>query len=295
MRKKGLIDAVFGDIGCNALLYFLDVTDTSLAMGASEGMRQGLTLSRPKKASRSLAIVGDSTECHTGMAATRNAVYRNIPGVKVILDNSYTAMTGGQPSPTSPVNLAGEKMRFNLPASLEAHGARVKVVAAYDRKAIHEALVSALAEAKSGVFTTIVVQDGQCLRQSAPSTQRVVADPELCKKCDLCLICSGIEKGPDGIPVINQLCSGCGGHTPSCVQMCPFGALKAVDITELDRPTAPQFPTPPTEVVLPEMSASSLPDRLSLAIRGVGGQGNIFFGRILTGLAFLAGYGQSNI
>ena len=115
MRKKGLIDAVFGDIGCNALLYFLDVTDTSLAMGASEGMRQGLTLSRPEKASRSLAIVGDSTECHTGMAATRNAIYRNIPGVKVILDNSYTAMTGGQPSPTSPVNLAGEKMRFNLP------------------------------------------------------------------------------------------------------------------------------------------------------------------------------------
>ena len=102
MRKKGLLDAVFGDIGCNALLYFLNVTDTSLAMGASEGMRQGMTLSRPEEASRCLTVVGDSTECHTGMAATRNAVYRNIAGVKVILDNSWTAMTGGQPSPTSP-------------------------------------------------------------------------------------------------------------------------------------------------------------------------------------------------
>ena len=58
------------------------------------------------------------------MDATRNAVYRNIPGVKVILDNSWTGMTGGQPTPTSPVNLAGEKMRFSLPDSLRAHGAK---------------------------------------------------------------------------------------------------------------------------------------------------------------------------
>jgi indolepyruvate ferredoxin oxidoreductase alpha subunit len=37
------------------------------------------------------------------------------------------------------------------------------------------------------------------------------------------------------------------------------------------------------------------PERLSLGIRGVGGQGNLFFGRVLAHLAVLAGYGEKNI
>jgi len=38
-----------------------------------------------------------------------------------------------------------------------------------------------------------------------------------------------------------------------------------------------------------------LPERLSVAVRGVGGQGNLFFGRVLTQLAFLLGYENTNI
>ncbi|MFW6057125.1 MAG: 2-oxoacid:acceptor oxidoreductase family protein, partial [Chloroflexota bacterium] len=295
MRKKGLIDAVFGDIGCYALLRFLGAVDTALAMGAGESMRQGFVLSRPEETARCLAVVGDSTECHTGMAATRNAVYRNISGIKIILDNSWTAMTGGQPSPTSPHNMAGEETRFDLPKSLEAHGAKVHVVPAYNRTAVREALQSALDDAEKGTYSTIVIREGQCLRQSEASTQRVQVDPELCRQCGLCLICPGIEKGPEGIPVSNQLCSGCGGHTPACVQMCPFGALKAVDISELDRPTAPEFPAPPEIESATALPRDRRPTRVSLGIRGVGGQGNLFFGRVLTQLAFLAGYGEDNI
>ena len=102
LRKKKQIDVVFGDIGCNGLLYFMNALDTGLAMGASEAERIGYVMDRPEQASRCITVLGDSTECHTGMDATRNAVYRNMPGVKVILDNSWTGMTGGQPSPTSP-------------------------------------------------------------------------------------------------------------------------------------------------------------------------------------------------
>jgi indolepyruvate ferredoxin oxidoreductase alpha subunit len=43
------------------------------------------------------------------------------------------------------------------------------------------------------------------------------------------------------------------------------------------------------------MEKNALPPKLTLAIRGVGGQGNLFFGRVLTQLAFLAGYGEHNI
>lgn len=295
MRKKGLLDVVFGDIGCYALLYYLNAVDTALCMGAGEAMRQGFVLSRPEEVSRCLAVVGDSTECHTGMDATRNAVYRNIAGVKVILDNSWTAMTGGQPSPTSPHNLAGETISFDLPASIEAHGARTHVIAAYDRKAVREALNTALQDAEQGVFSTIVIREGQCLRQSEASTQRVKADPDLCTHCGLCFVCPGIEKGADGVPVSNQLCSGCGGHTPACVQMCPFGALHPAGVDELEGAPVAAYPKPPDMQSLPRVASQSLPEKLVLAVRGVGGQGNLFFGRVLTQFAFLAGYGETNI
>lgn len=295
MRKKGLIDAVFGDIGCYSLLYFLNAEDTCLAMGAGEAMRQGYALSYPDEASRCLSIVGDSTECHTGMAATRNAIYRNFAGVKVILDNSWTAMTGGQPSPSSPRNLAGEPIPFDLAGTIKAHGAKTHVVSAYDRKGIREALTNALKEAKDGTYSAIVINDGQCLRQSEASTQRVKVDPALCKQCGLCMVCAGIEQGEDGIPVVNQLCSGCGGHTPACVQMCPFGALQVVDISELDLPAAPEYPKPPAIAHFAGMKKESLPRRITVGIRGVGGQGILFFGRVLTQLAFIAGYGEKNV
>src|SRR5690606_27652920 len=81
MRKKGKLEAVFGDIGCNTLLHFLNAMDTALAMGASEAKRLGYVLSRPEAASKCLAVLGDGTECHSGMDATRNTIFRNIPGV----------------------------------------------------------------------------------------------------------------------------------------------------------------------------------------------------------------------
>lgn len=293
MKAKGSLDAIFGDIGCNALLYFMDAMDTGLAMGASEGNRTGYVLARPDQAARCISIIGDSTECHSGMDATRNAIYRNVPGVKVILDNEWTAMTGGQPSPTSPGNLAGQVNRFDLPASLAAHGAQVAVIGAYDRKAIRATLRKALADAAGGAFTTIVVRDGPCLKKIKPSRQRVKVDPDACRKCDLCLICPGLSKGEGGVPAVNNLCSGCGGHEPACSQMCPTKVLKPVGLESLGMAAGGAFPAAPDGI--PDVPATGLPERLSLAIRGVGGQGNLFFGRVLTQLAMLAGYGERNI
>jgi indolepyruvate ferredoxin oxidoreductase alpha subunit len=295
LKKKKQLDVVFGDIGCNTLLYFMNALDTGLAMGASESERIGYVFSRPEQAGRCLSLLGDSTECHSGMDATRNAIYRNSPGVKVILDNSWTGMTGAQPSPVSPVNLAGEKMKFDLPATLQAHGAKVVVISAYDKTSIRKALKAALEEAAQGEYTTLVVRDGACLQKTPASSQRVAVDPAVCKKCGACLICPGLETGADGVPYFNNLCSGCGGNTPACTQMCPTGVLKAVDLKDLDLPAAASYPEPPAIPEAAGLSDDRLPARISLAIRGVGGQGNLFFGHVLTQLAQLAGYGDRNI
>jgi indolepyruvate ferredoxin oxidoreductase, alpha subunit len=295
LRKKKQIDVVFGDIGCNGLLYFMNAVDTGLAMGASEAQRIGYVMDRPEQASRCLTVLGDSTECHSGMDATRNSIYRNTPGVKVILDNSWTGMTGGQPTPTSPLNFAGEKMRFNLPDSLRAHGATVIEVGAYEKTNLRKALRTAIDDAAKGVFTTIVVQDGGCIQKTDSSDQRVYVDPQVCKKCNACLICPGIELNADGVPVINNLCTGCGGMTPACAQTCPTGVLKPIDLRDLELKTMPEYPVPDASLLTGNLSKKDLPERISLAIRGVGGQGNLFFGHILTQLAFLAGYGEKNI
>jgi indolepyruvate ferredoxin oxidoreductase alpha subunit len=294
-KKKKAIDVVFGDIGCNTLLYFMNALDTGLAMGASEAERMGYVLSRPEQAGRCISLIGDGTECHSGLDATRNAVYRNVPGVKVILDNSWTAMTGGQSSPTSPENMAGEKIRFDLPETLKAHGAKVVTVGAYDKKNVRKSLKAALADAANGVFTTLVVNDGVCVQKVPASSQRVYVEPEACKQCNVCLICPGIELDENGIPVVNNLCTGCGGSAPACAQSCPYNVLKVVDLKDLNLPAAPSFAEPPQEIAIPAVPTENFPARLSVAIRGVGGQGNLFFGSVLSKLASFAGYDEKNI
>ncbi len=295
MKKKGQIEAVFGDIGCNTLLYFMNALDTCLAMGASESKRVGFVLSQPEKAAKCLSVLGDSTESHSGMDATRNAIYRNVPGVKAILDNESTAMTGGQPSPTSSANLVGDAIRFDLPASLRAHGANVVTISAYDKKKVRASLMKAFDDAKHGRFSTLVVGQGPCLRNISRSTQRVYVEPNACKQCNHCLICPGLELSGNGIPVFNHLCTGCGGQTPACVQNCPHDAFKIIDLKQLPQFSNGASHKAPTDIELPELPMHNLPKRLSVAIRGIGGQGNRFFGRVLTQLAFLAGYGEQNI
>ena len=184
LKKRGIIETVFGDIGCNTLLSFFGAMDTWLAMGTSESTRMGFAVARPDKAARCISVLGDSTECHSGMGATRNTIFRNVPGIKVILDNNWTAMTGGQPSPASPVNLAGERTRFSLVDELKGAGADVIVVDAYDRKALRKGFREALELAGKGAFIALVVR-GTCIKK-VPASKKV---PQLTinrDKCDKC-------------------------------------------------------------------------------------------------------------
>ncbi len=295
MKRRGKIEVAFGDIGCNALLYFMNAMDTGLAMGASEAKRAGYVLAQPQKAACCVSIIGDSTECHSGLDATRNTVFRNVPGVKVVLDNHWTAMTGGQPAPTSPVNLAGEPNRFDLLGALAATGTRVEALDAYDRKGLRTGMRAALKAAEAGVFTTLVVRGG-CIKKvpAAKKGIRTAVDTDKCQRCHTCLICPGNEAGPDGFPVYNNLCTGCGEGTPACLQMCPFGAIHETEGSPRPRSAARPLAEPPPIAVV-RTDSKAFPARMAVAIRGVGGQGNLFFGRVLTHLAFLAGYGEQNI
>lgn len=295
LRKQKKIFTSFGDIGCSTLIYFQNAIDTCLCMGGSDAMRQGFVLSRPEYAHKTISVLGDSCECHSGLDATRNAVFRNTPGVKVILDNRITAMTGGQPAPSSPCNLAGEQNKFNLQKAEEAEEARVVTVNSYDLKGIESELKNSLSLAEDGEFTTMILE-GPCMNMTPSKLKKrsLTIDKDVCIKCGKCNICPGIEFDKETGPIFTSMCTNCGSNEQVCKQMCPVGAIIPMEIEEKPKSDkAPVFENIEVEEV--SISKEKLPKSLRLAIRGIGGQGNLFFGKVLSTMMMNTPYADSHI
>jgi len=293
LKKKGKIYASFGDIGCSTLLYFLNAIDTVLCMGASDSMRQGFVLSRPDMKAKTISVIGDSTECHSGMDSTRNAVFRNVAGVKVLLDNRITAMTGGQVAPSSPNNLSGQPHKFNLKKAVEAEGQRTVVVDAYNLKEIEEELKKSLDLAEKGEFSVIIIE-GECIHEveNAKKVRTIETDYDKCRNCGLCNICPGIVHDENKVPHYTSMCTNCGSGTPVCMQVCPFDAI--IPISEKEKPKAGSLPEyKPVGAV--SIDKEKLPESLRVAIRGIGGQGNLFFGKVLSEVAMRTPYSETRI
>jgi indolepyruvate ferredoxin oxidoreductase, alpha subunit len=88
---------VFADIGCYTLgaLPPYDAINACVDMGASITMAKGASEAGLHP---SVAVIGDSTFTHSGMTGLLDCVNDKTPVTIVILDNSITAMTGGQKS-----------------------------------------------------------------------------------------------------------------------------------------------------------------------------------------------------
>jgi indolepyruvate ferredoxin oxidoreductase alpha subunit len=88
---------VFADIGCYTLgaLPPYDAINSCVDMGASITMAKGASDAGLRPA---VAVIGDSTFTHSGMTGLLDCVVDQTPVTIVILDNSITAMTGGQKS-----------------------------------------------------------------------------------------------------------------------------------------------------------------------------------------------------
>ena len=88
---------VFSDIGCYTLgaLKPYEAINSCVDMGASITMAKGAA---DAGLVPSVAVIGDSTFSHSGMTGLLDAVNTKSPVTVFILDNSTTAMTGGQES-----------------------------------------------------------------------------------------------------------------------------------------------------------------------------------------------------
>ncbi len=99
---------VAGDIGCYTLACQppMSALHSCLCMGAGVTFNEGWRKGAPKK--KIVGVVGDSTFIHSGITGLINAAYNKAKGIIIILDNSTTAMTGGQQHPATGLTIRNE-------------------------------------------------------------------------------------------------------------------------------------------------------------------------------------------
>ena len=157
---------VSGDIGCYTLgaLPPYSAMDTCLDMGASITLAQGLEASNGlEKDTMLVAVIGDSTFAHSGLAGLVNAAYNGRRTIVLVLDNGTTAMTGMQPNPTTGLTIKGrESFRFRydlFAASVGIEPENYAEVSAYKADEIRGALQKMHASKK----LSLIVARGTCV------------------------------------------------------------------------------------------------------------------------------------
>lgn len=215
---------VAGDIGCYTMgaLPPYEASHTTFNMGASIGTAFGLERAGEE---RVVAVIGDSTFVHAGIPALVDAVYNSSEITLIILDNSTTGMTGGQPHPASGKSLKGmDAPQLNLEEVARSVGVKhVQKVDTWDRKAVNKALRDAVAYKGPSV----VIAEGPCQRLPEMKQRELIPyfiDEGLCTQCDACfkVWCPAITRTESNFPIINPVeCTAC----TVCAQVCPTEAI----------------------------------------------------------------------
>jgi indolepyruvate ferredoxin oxidoreductase alpha subunit len=218
-------------------------------MNSGTSIAAGVSLAHEKAGSsvKTVSLMGDSTFFHSGMQTVMDAVIKDSDQTCFILDNSWTAMTGHQMTPSTKKDLAGRKVlnALDIPGLLRAMGVKkISKADPYDLFAMKRTIIKHL-----GIkgFTCVVVEHECALVQAkrAGQTEQTKIKksaiswkstyytiPENCQKCGICysvLNCPAIYKNSEQKAVIDQnICVGCG----MCYKICPNSAIVKFEMLE---------------------------------------------------------------
>jgi indolepyruvate ferredoxin oxidoreductase alpha subunit len=243
MALKKLRVYVSGDIGCYTMgaLPPYSVVQCSTCMGASISMAHGMAkvMDPPAEGAKidmrnkPVSIIGDSTFFHSGITSLLDVVYNNGKTLTIIVDNSTTAMTGGQENPGTGKTLLGEpSATADIPALCASLGIkRVVTIDPYDIKEVERVLRAEL-EADE---VSVVIAKAPCVLQFKVRKPVYQVDAEACIGCKHCLKvgCGALNlytdaSGDRKVEISAADCAGCG----ICSQMCKENAIARPAATE---------------------------------------------------------------
>ncbi|ABQ68240.1 Indolepyruvate ferredoxin oxidoreductase [Rhizorhabdus wittichii RW1] len=239
---------VSADIGCHlfSILPPFNIGNTTMGYGLGTA---GASAFKPKD-KRAIAVMGDGGFWHNGLTSgIGNAVFNKDDTVTVIVDNGYSAATGGQDILSSRADNRARTTRHPIERAVRGIGAGwVRTVdRTYDLKRMMAALREAMTSPERG--PKIVVAQSECMlnrqrrekprvRKAMSEGKRVVrerfgVDPDTCTGDHSCIRLSGcpslsIKPNPDPLrrdPVahVDNSCVGCGlcGEVSHAAVLCP--------------------------------------------------------------------------
>ena len=224
---------VIGDIGCYTLgaAAPLSAMDANLCMGASVSSLHGFNKARGKETvddkgtlseQKTVAVIGDSTFCHSGITGLISIAYNASNSCVIILDNSITGMTGHQNNPANGKNLYGDpSAKVDLEALCRSIGIEhITVVDPYNLKESEAALKESLAFAGPSV---IISRRPCVLLKNVSQTPPLKVADKTCVGCRSCMRigCPAISFKHKKAVIDATQCSGCG----VCKQLCGVGAI----------------------------------------------------------------------
>ena len=198
---------VSADIGCHLFSIFPPFNVGATTMGYGLGAA-GASALNVKAGKRAIAMMGDGGFWHNGLTSgVGNAVFNKSDNVLIIVDNGYSAATGGQDIPSSFHPNAGRSTQNSIETAVRGVGVTwaKTITNTYDVALMRDTLRDALTTKEKG--PKVIVAHSECMlnkqrrirplwRKAAERGERVVrerfgVDADTCTGDHSCIRLSG--------------------------------------------------------------------------------------------------------
>jgi indolepyruvate ferredoxin oxidoreductase alpha subunit len=239
---------ISADIGCHSFATLPPFNMGNSIMGYGLGAAAASAFGG-EDSKRAVSIMGDGGFWHNGLTSgIGNAVFNKHDDLTVIIDNGYSAATGGQDIPSSRAANVHRQGNNSIVDAVKGVGVRwVRRTHTYNMRETLKVLREALSTDYRG--PKVIVAEGECQlnrqrrvgplrRQAIKDGERVVTerfgvDPDTCTGDHSCIRLSGcpsltVKENPDPLrtdPVahVDNTCVGCGvcGEVADAAALCP--------------------------------------------------------------------------
>jgi indolepyruvate ferredoxin oxidoreductase, alpha subunit len=240
---------VAADIGCHlfSILPPFNIGATTMGYGLGPASASAFNVKADK---RSIAVIGDGGFWHNGLTSgIGNAVFNQHDGVILVVDNHYSAATGGQDILSSRADNKSRSTKHPITEAVKGIGAKWvrQIDRTYDVGKMRDTLKEALTSPEKG--PKVIVASSECMlnkqrrikplfNKAVKGGERIVrerfgVDEDVCTGDHACIRLSGCPSlsvkhtddplKDDPVAAIDNSCVGCGncGEVAEAAVLCP--------------------------------------------------------------------------